>query len=154
MFIRQDYIASHPLLKRESEDTANSQLSIVHPKRYLKEIEATRLLYSTTQDIAALIPPGDTFILVDDELLGSIMTAGHRTIPFLERDGQYWGAPPDDATAIRELERLRRSGATFIVFVWPAFWWLGYYTGLHRHLRSRFRCVLENDRLIAFDLRP
>ncbi len=153
MFIRQDYLERHPLLKRESESTVTSQLSMVHPKRYLKEIELTRRLYSSTQDIAALIPPGNTFVLVDDELFGSMMTAGHRAIPFFERDGQYWGPPPDDTAAIRELERLRRSGATFIVFAWPAFWWLDYYSGLHQHLQARFRCVLENDRLIIFDLR-
>ncbi len=108
----------------------------------------------TTQDIAALIPQEDTFILVDQEEYGGDISAGRHTIPFLERDGQYWGPPPDDATAIRELERLRRSGATFIVFAWPAFWWLDYYCGLHRHLRSEFRCILENDRLVVFDLRP
>lgn len=109
--------------------------------------------YLTTQDIAALIPQGETFILVDEDQLGSMVTAGRRAIPFLERDGQYWGAPPDNETAIRELERLRQAGASFIVFAWPAFWWLDHYAGLHRHLRSRFRCVLENDRLVMFDLR-
>jgi hypothetical protein len=66
--------------------------------------------------------------------------------------GQYGGPPPDDATAIRELERLRQSGASFIVFARPAFWWLDYHAALC-HLRSAFRCVLENDRLVVFDLR-
>ena len=59
-----------------------------------------------------------------------------------------------DLAAIRELERLRQAGASFMVFAWPAFWWLDYYARFRRHLRSRFRCALENDRLIAFDLRP
>ena len=67
--------------------------------------------------------------------------------------GQYWGAPPDDATAIKELERLQRSGASFMVFAWPAFWWFDHYPGLCEHLRSKFRCVLENERLVALDLR-
>jgi O-methyltransferase len=107
----------------------------------------------TAQEIAALIPLGDTLILVDQEEYGSEIAAGRHTIPFLERDGQYWGPPPNDATAIRELERLRRSGATFIAFAWPAFWWLEYYSGLHQHLRSEFCCILENDRLVVFDLR-
>jgi hypothetical protein len=30
---------------------------------------------------------------------------------------------------------------------------LGYYVDFHRHLRERFRCVLENDLLVVFDLR-
>jgi hypothetical protein len=112
------------------------------------------LLNLVTQDIAALIPPGDKFILVDQEELRSEVAAGRHAIPFLEREGQYWGPPPDDDTAIRELERLRQSRATFIAFAWPTFWWFDYYAGLHQHLRSRFRCVLENDRLVVFDLRP
>lgn len=105
------------------------------------------------QDISTLIPPGNTFILVDDAKLGNEIATVRRSIPFLERNGQYWGLPPDDATAIRELERLRQLGASFIAFAWPALWWLDYYSELERHLRSEFRCVLENERLIVFDLR-
>jgi hypothetical protein len=111
---------------------------------------ATRL---AAQEVAALLPPGHTVILVDDEELGGKVGTGHRRIPFLERDGQYWGPPPDDITAIRELERLRHAGVDFIIFGWPAFWWLDYYHGFHEYLRSRFPCVLRNDRLVVFDLR-
>lgn len=110
-------------------------------------------LYLTEQDIASLVPQGSTFILVDQEWFGGEIAGARHAIPFLERDGQYWGPPPDDETAIRELERLRQAGASFVVFAWPAFWWLDYYAGLNRHLRSRFRCVLENNRLVVFDLR-
>ena len=111
-------------------------------------------LYKATQEIAALIPPGDTFILVDQEQWGGEVAAGRHAIPFLEKDGQYWGPPADDDTAIREFERLHQSGASFMVVGWPAFWWLDYYSGLHRHLRSKFRCVRKNSRLVVFDLRP
>lgn len=149
LFVRRDYLASHPLLQREFENTAISQLSIVHPRKYLDVIR----LHLTTQDIAALIPSGDTFILVDQEQFRSEVAAGRHVIPFLERDGHYWGPPPDDITAVRELERLRCSGAHFIVFGWPAFWWLDYYSELHRYLRSEFCCVLHNNRLVVFDLR-
>ena len=92
-------------------------------------------------------------LLVDECEWGSDILVGRRAIPFLERDGQYWGQPPDDGTAIRELERLQQSGANFIVFAWSAFWWLDYYVGLEGYLSSKFRCVLKNSRLIAFDLR-
>lgn len=114
----------------------------------------TERLQWATQEIAKLIPPGDTFILVDEAHWGIDGVADRRAIPFLERDGQYWGSPPDDEIAILEIERLRRSGASFMVFGWPAFWWLDYYSGLHRHLCSKFRCVLKNSRIVVFDLRP
>ena len=107
---------------------------------------------SVSEVIASLISPGDTFILVDQATWGVNQIAGRRALPFLERDGQYWGLPPDDETAIRELERLRIGGARFIVFTQLALWWLHYYFGLRDFLRSNFRCVLDNDRLMVFDL--
>lgn len=107
----------------------------------------------TLNDIESAIPVGDTFILVDEEMLETEIFGERSTIPFLERDGMYWGLPPDDDTAIRELERLRCSGANFIVFAWPAFWWLEYYAEFRNHLRLQFQKVVENDRFIVFDLR-
>jgi SAM-dependent methyltransferase len=105
------------------------------------------------EDLAALLPPGDVLILADEDCYRDQLKADRTVLPFLERDGQYWGAPPDDDTAIRELERLRQSGASFLAFAWPAFWWLDHYRGFRSHLRSRFQCLLENERLIVFDLR-
>ena len=108
-----------------------------------------------TQEIMDLIPPGETFILVDEDQWGMDHDfAELHSVPFLEHEGRYWGPPPDGAIAILEFERLRQAGAGFIVVAWPAFWWLEYYAGLHHHLRSRFRCVLENERLVVFDLGP
>jgi glycosyltransferase involved in cell wall biosynthesis len=108
--------------------------------------------------LRTLMPPGTTFILVDEDQWadrwgGSEVIAERRAVPFLERNGQYWGPPADDATAVSELLRLRDAGAEYIAFAWPAFWWLEHYAGLNRHLRENFCCVLENDGLVVFDLR-
>ena len=148
VFSRKDHLAGNPLLMEEFNNTHLSQLSIVHPKKY-KELIRIQL---TAQDLANLIPKGDRFILVDQEELRELLALGDRAIPFLERRGQYWGPPPDSITAIQELERLRQSGLNFIAFLWPAFWWLDYYTGFHCMLRSQYRCVLQNERLVAFKL--
>jgi hypothetical protein len=32
-------------------------------------------------------------------------------------------------------------------------WWLDYYKGFNQYLRSNFFCMLDNERLVAFDLR-
>jgi len=110
-------------------------------------------LYWAKRTISAIVPPGDSFILVDQEEWGEDdFIAGRRRFRFLERNGQYWGMPEDDAAAIRELKRLRLEGARYIVFAWPAFWWLGHYSELRRHLDAKFPCVAETDHVIAYNL--
>jgi hypothetical protein len=103
------------------------------------------------RDIAAVVPPGDALILVDQGQW-AIELGARRAIPFPERDGAYGGPPPDDAAAIAELERSRAAGARFIAFGSPALWWLDHYAGFSRYLRSRFSCVRETDRVVVFDL--
>jgi hypothetical protein len=92
--------------------------------------------------------------MVDDSAWeGEAAIAGRCSVPFLERDGQYWGRPPDDDTAIRELERLRQSGSSFLVFGPPAMWWLDYYERFRRYLYATFSCVVTSESLVVFDLR-
>ena len=111
-------------------------------------------LYEASQEIRRLVPPHDSFILVDEgRLAAPSLLAPRHPIPFPEKEGNWWGKPADDATAIGELERLRESGAGFIAFTPDTFWWLDHYTGLNQHLRDRYTCVRQDHRLIAFDLR-
>lgn len=105
-------------------------------------------------DLEQLIPSGHTVILVDETRLGELQLGNRPLWPFLEKDGQYWGAPEDDTMGIDELERLRTKGASFLAFAWMSFWWLDYYPTFHQHLRHRYPCVLHNQRLVVFDLRP
>ena len=110
-------------------------------------------LRSAADEIKKVVHAGETFILVDQDKWGSIgCLADRHRIPFLERDGVYNGQPKNSEEAIRELDRLRATGANFIAFVWSSFWWLEYYERFHTSLCSRFRCVLENERLVVFDL--
>jgi hypothetical protein len=102
--------------------------------------------------LAAVIPAGDTYIFVEEDRIGRGFP-GRPALPFLERHGDYWGPPADAATAIQDLERLRDSGAAHIAFPWFTFWWLEHYGEFARHLRAKYRCVVENERLIVFDLR-
>ena len=91
--------------------------------------------------------------MVDDgQLLGIELARGRRVVPFLERGGEYWGRPSDGASAIRELERLRASGASCVAVAWPAFWWLEHYADFAAHLRSRYRVLSEDEDLLVVDL--
>lgn len=106
------------------------------------------------ETVAKIIPPSARFILVDDNQLGPAFATGRESVPFLERGGEYWGPPPDDETAIRELQRLRNDGYGYLVQAWPAFWWSRHYAGFHRHLGQHCRCVMQNERLVVFELGP
>lgn len=107
----------------------------------------------TTKEIARVVPNGATLVVVDQDELGQLSLGDRCTIPFLERHGQYWGPPKDDARGIFEVERLREGGADWMVFAWPAFWWLEHYAELRRYLESSFNCPLNNTRVVVFDLR-
>jgi hypothetical protein len=103
------------------------------------------------EEITVVIPVDEKFILVDDEHLRASLPHLN-VLPFLEKDGRYWGPPADDATAIRELERMRETGARFVVFIWSTFWWLEHYSEFARQLRERFKCVRQSEAVVVFDL--
>ena len=119
---------------------------------FLGELEAQR---RAAEELAAVVPATEAVVLVDDAQWVAPEIAGPRpTFPFLEKDGQYWGAPPDDTTAISELERLHRAGARYLAIGWPAFWWLEHYSGFRRYLEEHYPCRLQNERWVLFELAP
>jgi hypothetical protein len=92
-------------------------------------------------------------VLIDDGQSGIFAGGRDGFLPFLEKDGAWWGQPSDDAVAIRELERLRSEGISLAVIAWPAMWWLEHYRGFRDHLCSSYRLLEENGDLVVFDLR-
>lgn len=111
---------------------------------------------SVVERIVELVPRGHRFVFVDDDLwdhrwTGTEVASGRAAIPFPESvdDGPF---PADDASAIAELERLQREGASHVIFAWPGFWWLDHYAGFAAYLEQRFPCVCSDDRVVAFDL--
>lgn len=153
LYVRPELLETNRPLCQQFERTRNGQLSIVHPRKYLDTVESMRRLAATAADLARLIPPGGQFVCADQEEFRSTIAGGYRAMPFLEHEGQYWGPPADGETAIREMERLRKTGAEFFVLGWTAFWWLDYYADFAAHLTARYRRILDNERLIVFDLR-
>jgi 4-amino-4-deoxy-L-arabinose transferase-like glycosyltransferase len=67
-------------------------------------------------------------------------------------DDSAWGAPLDSAQAIMELEKLRRRGATHLVFTQYTFWWLDYYKEFETYLDSRYRRQTQTPDYVIFDL--
>jgi hypothetical protein len=138
------------ILQHAHDEVATTTAELEAAVNELKRLERLR---QAAQELEAAIPPESPFIQVGEEGSPTLVTRDPRVPVLLNSDEQYAGPAADDETAIREVERLRQAGARFLVVAWPAFWWLDYYSGLHQHLRSCFRCLLENERLVVFDLR-
>lgn len=56
MFFRRTYLDSHPLLRKEFENTATSQISIVHPKKYLELAESSDSRNMTLGKLLSMLP--------------------------------------------------------------------------------------------------
>jgi SAM-dependent methyltransferase len=147
LFCRPSFLESHADLRKDAEASDLSSLNRIHPLN-----QQTTLTTAAIDDIREVTQSDSIIVFVDDEKIRSYFEGVRQTIPFLERDGVYWGPPPDDETAARELERLRQGGADYLVITWPAFWWVEFYAGFFEHLRTSFNCVVENERLIVFHL--
>ena len=102
--------------------------------------------------IKKLIPPGQKIIVVDENVLDlpEKLKADYETLPFTERDSQYWGPPENDEAAINELTRMIEEGVTHIVIAWPSFWMLDFYTNFHGHLSRDFEVLVQNEDVIIF----
>jgi hypothetical protein len=124
------------------------------PERWRLADWDTRWRSQCETELDAVVGADARFVMVDEERSGLMGDSRDRRIPFLERNGEYFGMPADDAQAIAEVERQRQGGARFLVLVQSSFWALEYYPGLRQHLEGRYPCRLRNDRLVVFELTP
>ena len=122
----------------------NQQL-LAELKEWMKNIDLT------CKDLKTFIREDQSFILVDEDQLRNELL-NFSVIPFIEKNGEYHGMPDTDQSAIQEYERLKKSGAEFIVFAWTSFWAIDFYVGLIEHTLSGGIKVLSNDRLEIFYL--
>ena len=105
------------------------------------------------KEIEEIVPEGQSVMIAGESWWGDELGLARGVLPVTEKDGQYWGDPADDVAALAELDKLMERGARHFVFGWPTFWWLGHYKGLVEELIRRGRKMLDNDRLVLFDLR-
>jgi predicted O-methyltransferase YrrM len=104
-------------------------------------------------EIERAVPQGGAFLLAGEAWWGKELGTARKIIPFTEHDGEYWGEPADDESAIAELDRLAGRGVRHFVFGWPSFWWLDYYKGFVAELERRGKRIVDHDRLVMFELR-
>ncbi|HZH66195.1 MAG TPA: DUF4915 domain-containing protein [Flavisolibacter sp.] len=106
------------------------------------------------QELKEVIAEGETLILVDDNVWdANAVLSTFRRLHFLDRAGTFWGTPSDCDMAIKELETMRlEQKAKFIAFGWPSFWWFDHYKDFYSYLSKSYRCILDNDHVVVFNL--
>ncbi len=128
------------------------QLSIRIDPKILNRSPFVCRMIECANEIKNSVPDNESFIFIDaDQFQTSGEFAGRSAIPFLEKNGVYWGPPIDDATAIEEIKRQREKGTTFIIFVWPGFWLLDFYKGMYEYIKTNSECLLQNDHIVIFN---
>jgi 4-amino-4-deoxy-L-arabinose transferase-like glycosyltransferase len=73
---------------------------------------------------------------------------------FLEQNGIFGGSPKNSQQAIADLERLRRQGATHLVFTTNTFWWLESYPELTQHLSETATLLEATPEFKIYTLSP
>lgn len=129
------------------------RLGIEADERRWKDESWFHRFVRSRHELTRLVPPNARIVMIDGAQVGDAILPDRHVSPFVERDGVYWGPPDDDHAAIAELDRQRRCGANFVAVLWPAFWWLEYYTEFSDHLRGNWRRLVDNESLVLFDLR-
>lgn len=124
--------------------------------RWEEKLERTgwiETLEQAVREFRAVVPQNEAYVLVDDDqLAGSGLDAPSQARRLIVHDGAPGGPPVDDAEAIEALEQQRQTGLRYLVIAWPSFWWLDHYAEFGASLRGRCRPLLENERLVIFDL--
>ena len=135
---RYDVLAAILAVYLESQGTR------VDPAIWRRRNTGYRRLERIRSSLAAIerfVPHGGGVVLVDDgdwrqghlenrELLQDRQT-------FRLFDGATLAEPPAEQAVLVETRRLRRAGATHIVFAWPGAWWLQQYPALESYLRTQ-----------------
>jgi SAM-dependent methyltransferase len=126
-------------------------LPLVHPQNYARQLWTQKVL-SACLDLTKVVPVGSRLLLVDDDLCGHLNLGDLFISPFTEKNGHYGGPPADDEAALSELSRQMAAGADYIVFAWPAFWYLEHYSELARCLSSYHTLAFKNENIIVYRL--
>jgi glycosyltransferase involved in cell wall biosynthesis len=150
-------LATYPLLADALVERLAREGVDVDPEGWKERNEYYAWLARTdaaVREAEAFVPAGAAYVLVDDDELGATsdpkLLPGRTLVPFLVRDGLYWGPPGGDENAIAALEQARRAGADIFLIPWFSEWWLDHYRGFGERLRACFPNQRRGQHLVAF----
>jgi len=152
LYANERAITSNETLKSLSATETNAPISLIHPKLQakldwaVKTAELAELLNCLPAEIRTVAMAGANELFFETPVRIKVL-------PFMEKNGQFWGLPENDAQAIMEVERLRELGVDAFGFSWSAFWQLQQCEHFAHHLYSKYRTIHDDNRLRMFTLK-
>jgi hypothetical protein len=148
-------LRDHPDIRSEwrQPPADPDRYAITHPHKSLDEdaeqravAERARIVERVVAMMRECVPSGARIAVVSkgDERL---MTLGDGTVRHFPGIGEAYAGfhPSDSEHAVSLLERERVRGAEYFVMPATALWWLDHYSGLARHLETRYRLVARRE---------
>jgi glycosyltransferase involved in cell wall biosynthesis len=153
-------LATYPLLADALVERFAHEGVDVDPERWKERNEYYGWLVRTeaaVREAEAFVPAGAAYVLVDDDEWGATsnrnLLPGRTLVPFLVRDGLYWGPPGDDENAVAALEQARGAGAEIFLFPWFTEWWLDHYRAFGEAVRALFPNERRHEHFVSFSAR-
>ncbi len=150
---RQDFLEIDICGGQGWKELCNFLGSEIPTQPFPRANEWMHLLIEAGQHFKNNIPAGKKVLLIDQQGFGNSFAPNNKIVPFLEKNGNYWGIPENDETAAQELLRMINAGIEYIAVGFPCFWWLAYYPEFEKTLRQNTKSLTENHAVKLFRLK-
>jgi hypothetical protein len=107
-------------------------------------------LWQVGRELDRITPPDALVLLADNGDPAGIYYSKRHGWHFLQ---DFGSSPVDSQHGIRELERLRTEGASYLAFMSGSFWGLDPYQSFRQHVEARYRRVSQTEAYLIFDIR-
>lgn len=126
-------------------------LAFIYARPYYEPVAAQ--LRDAGLELKRATPPDSLIVAADNGDPTIFYYAERKGWHFLEKDGIYEGNPLDSEQVIVDLTKLRRRGATHIVFTANTIWWLDYYEEFAEHLLKAATILKASPQFRIYELR-
>jgi hypothetical protein len=124
-----------------------SYLSFVYVKPLYEPLRMAAL--HAGRELNRIVPPEALIAVADGGDPTCLYYSKRKGWHYLE---DFGNAPRDSQEAIAEVDRLRKQGASYLIFIRYTFRWLEQYDHFRAYLNSRYRRVKDTQDYIIFDL--
>ena len=126
--------------------------AFVYARKFYESIAAP--MRDAGLKLKEISPQGSLIVAADNGDPTVLYYAERKGWHFLEKDGIYYGDPPDGPQAAADLDRLRANGANYLVFTSNTAWWLDLYSDLKQYVDANSALVATSSEFRIYRLNP